>query len=90
MIPKIEIKREKIKYKLNLTKMCKTDPTALSVFYKHQFFWQLHKKNKKIYTFYDVEKNILSLTQDKLKELMKKIFDRSKCMVAYSGKKKNK
>ena len=88
MIPKIEIEREKIKYKLNLTKMCKTDPTVLSVFYKHQYFWQLHKKNKKIYTFSDVEKNILSLNQKTLKDLMKKIFDKSKCMIAYSGKKK--
>ena len=36
----------------------------------------------------DIEKNILSLNQKTLKDLMKTIFDKSKCMIAYSGKKK--
>lgn len=88
VIPKRSIEEQKINYRLNLTKMCKNNPSTLSVFYKHQYFWQLHKKNRKIYTFSEVENNILALNSQKLKKLMKMIFDPSKCLVAYMGKKK--
>ena len=88
MVPKYKIEREKLSYKLYLINLCKTDPRTASVFYKHQYFWQLHKQNRKIYTFSDVVKNIMNLDQKKLKALMEKIFDKSKCLIAYSGKKK--
>ena len=87
-IPKFKIEREKINYKLYLLNLCKTSPTVASVFYKYQYFWQLHKKNKKIYTFSQVAKNVMDLDQKKIKILMEKVFDKSKCLIAYTGKKK--
>ena len=43
-VPQNKIKNEKLKYKLALNQFCTTNPGAVSVFYTHQYFWQMNKK----------------------------------------------
>jgi predicted Zn-dependent peptidase len=86
-VPQNKIKNEKLKYKLALNQLCTTNPGAVSVFYTHQYFWQMNKKARKIWTIKDVANNIEKLSLNTINTLMKKIFDTDKCIVGYIGKK---
>ena len=86
-IPSDKLKNEKLKYKLILNQLCTTNPGLVSVFYTHQYFWQMNKKARKIWTIKDVANNIEKLSLNTIKTLMKKIFDTDKCIIGYIGKK---
>ena len=86
-IPQEKLKNEKIKYKLILNQVCTTNPDTVSVFYTHQYFWQMNKKARKIWTIKDVANNIEKLSLNTINTLMKKIFDIDKCIIGYIGKK---
>ena len=86
-ISKELIKSNKIKYKLNLDKLCFNNPETVSNFYNYQYFWQLSNKVKKIFTIAETIKIIENINQEKINKLIKRVFDNTKCTVVYGGKK---
>lgn len=86
-IPIEKLKNEKLKLKLKMNQICISNPGTVSKFYTNQYFWQMNKKVRKIWTLSDIAKNIENLSTDTLNKLMKYIFDTNKCIVGYIGKK---
>tara|TARA_B110000046_G_scaffold162805_1_gene177342 strand:- start:7345 stop:8703 length:1359 start_codon:yes stop_codon:yes gene_type:complete len=86
-IPIEQLKNEKLKFKLKMSQLYISNPNTVSKFYTNQFFWQINKKVRKIWTLNEVITNIERLSTGTLTGLMKKIFDTNKCIVGYIGKK---
>ena len=84
-IPYDKINNEKLKYKLMLNQLCITNPEVVSDFYTHQYFWQLNKKIRKIWTLRDISKNIENVSLSTIKALMKKTFNTNNCIIGYIG-----
>lgn len=86
LIPYDKFSNEKLKYKLMLNQLCITNPDAVSVFYTHQYFWQLNKKTRKIWTLKEISRNIENLSPYTIKALVKKTFNINNCIIGYIGK----
>ena len=69
-----------------LNQLCITNPDAVSVFYTHQYFWQLNKKTRKIWTLKEISRNIENLSPYTIKALVKKTFNINNCIIGYIGK----
>lgn len=86
-IPIEKLKNEKLKFKLKMSQLYISNPGTVSKFYTNQYFWQINKKVRKIWTLNEIMKNIENLSTGTVTKLMKKIFDTNKCLVGYIGKK---
>ena len=73
--------------KQTLYSMCLSTPKSVSDFYTSQFFFQLNKKNKTIFSLADVYNNINSLNKSLIKEIIKYIIQQP-CLIGYSGQTK--
>lgn len=87
-IPLNKIKSVREKHLINFYESSFNNTDKISSFFKYQFLFQLHKKQKKIYSYNEYTKIIKSFSQKKFKELFKKIFNTNHCIVGYIGKKK--
>lgn len=85
-IPIEKLKNEKIKLKLKMNQICVSNPGTVSKFYTNQYFWQMNKKVRKIWTLNEIITNVENLSTGTLTKLIKKIFDTNKCLVGYIGK----
>tara|TARA_B100001540_G_C15787609_1_gene633943 strand:+ start:549 stop:1937 length:1389 start_codon:yes stop_codon:yes gene_type:complete len=70
-----------------LYSMCLSTPKSVSDFYTAQFFFQLNKKNKTIFSLADVYNNINSLNKSLIKKIIKYIIQQP-CLIGYSGRTK--
>ena len=87
-LPQINIESQKKKYKLHFNSICRGNSEAVSDFYKWQYFWQMNKGNKNIYRLKDVGKTIDEIDHKMLTDMMRKVFDTSRCILVYGGKQK--
>ena len=59
---------------------------AVRNFYANQFLYQLNNKNRKVVTLNEKIKKVNSLTKEKTRQIIKKIFDTKNCLIVYQGK----
>ena len=76
----------KRKYKMGIYQRNLNSVETVRNFYTNQYLYQLNDKNKKIYTMKDKIKKINGLTKEKVRSIIKKIFDTKNCLIVYQGK----
>jgi len=86
-VPIGQLKNEKLKYKLGISQLYVSNPDTVSKFYTNQYFRQLTKGVKKIWTLGEIVSNIENMSAGTLTKLVKKIFNNNKCIIGYIGKK---
>jgi len=78
----------KRKFKMRIYQKNLNSVESVRNFYAIQYLYQLNDKNKKIYTLKEKIKKINGLTKEKVRSIIKKIFDTKNCLIVYQGKKK--
>jgi len=87
-IPKNKLLNVKNKNLIKFHESNFNETEKLSSFFKFQFLFQLHKKNKKIYSYNEYAKMLRNITLGKVQTLFNKIFNTEHCIVGYFGKTK--
>jgi len=87
-IPKNKLTNVKNKHLINFYENSFENTDKISSFFKFQFLFQLHKKNKKIYSYNQYINILKNTSQKKIQHLFKKIFNTEQCIVGYIGKTK--
>ena len=87
-IPKNKLENVKNKSLVRFYESNFNNTDKLSSFFKFQFLFQLHKKQKKIYTYDEYAKIIKNMSLKKVQELFNKLFNTEHCIVGYIGKTK--
>lgn len=87
-IPKNKLENVKNKSLVRFYESSFNNTDKLSSFFKFQFLFQLHKKQKKIYTYDEYAKIIKKMSLKKVQELFNKLFNTEHCIVGYIGKTK--
>ena len=80
----LQVKR---KYKMGIYQANLNSVKAVRNFYAEQFLYQLNNKNRKVVTLKEKIKKVNSLTKEKTRQIIKKIFDTKNCLIVYQGKK---
>lgn len=80
----LQVKR---KYKMGIYQTNLNSVNGVRDFYAGQFLYQLNKKNRKVVTLNEKIKKVNSLTKEKTRRIIKKIFDTKNCLIVYQGKK---
>ena len=86
-IPNNTLLNEKRKYALFTRQISNRNPNVVSSFYTSQYFWQLNKKHRKIYTLEQLHKEIRHIDHTTIMQIIQKIFNTNHCIVGYIGKK---
>tara|TARA_B100000795_G_scaffold269719_1_gene260062 strand:- start:6240 stop:7613 length:1374 start_codon:yes stop_codon:yes gene_type:complete len=79
----------KRKYKMGVYQKNLNSVDAVSNFYAPQFLFQLNDKNVKIYTLKEQIKKINGLTKEKVRSIIKRIFNTKNCLIAYQSRQKS-
>ena len=87
LIPNNTLLHEKRKYSLYSRQISKSNPDNVASFYTHQFFWQLNKQYKQIYTMNELHNFIKKISRHTIQKIIKTIFNTDHCIVGYIGKK---
>ena len=87
-IPKSKLENVKNKSLLRFYESKFESTEKLCSFFKFQFLFQMHKKEKKIYSYNEYANIIKNLTLKKVQYLFNKIFNTEQCLIVYFGKKK--
>jgi predicted Zn-dependent peptidase len=87
-IPNSKLLNVKNKHLINFYETSFNDVEKISSFFKFQFLFQLHKKNKKIYTYNQYANIIKNISQSKIQRLFKRLFNTEQCLIGYIGKTK--
>ncbi len=66
----------------------KWNSSGIASFFEDTIFYQLRKSDKNILSYNQILKKIKHLSKDKIRNLIRSIFNTEQCMVGYIGKKK--
>ena len=81
----LQVKR---KYKMEIYQSNLNIVKSVRNFYADQFLYQLNNKNRKVVYFLNEKiKKVNSLTKEKTRQIIQKIFDTKNCLIVYQGKK---
>jgi len=88
IIPTNKLLQVKRKYKMGIYQANLNSVKSVRNFYANQFLYQLNNKDRKVVTLNEKIKKVSSLTKEKTRQIIKKIFDTKNCLIVYQGKKK--
>ena len=88
LISSNKLLRAKRKYKVNIYQRNLNDIDSIKYFYSEQYLLQLNNKPMKIFTLNEKIKKINSLSKEKVRSIIKRLFNPKKCLIVYQGKKK--
>uniref|UniRef100_A0A6C0BZB7 Peptidase M16 N-terminal domain-containing protein n=1 Tax=viral metagenome TaxID=1070528 RepID=A0A6C0BZB7_9ZZZZ len=88
LIDKETLVHYKLKYLLKLQNVCLNTTSSVTTFYSPQYLYQIENKSPIIYTLSEVSARIDSLTREKVRDMIVKLFKRNICSVFYMSNSK--
>jgi len=88
LISSNKLLQAKRRYKMGVYQKNLNSVDAVSNFYAPQFLYQLNDKNVKIYTLKEQIKKINGLTKERVRSIIKRIFNTKNCLIAYQSRQK--
>ena len=87
LIPVNTLLHEKRQFTLSMNQLSYKNPDLVASLYIPQYFWQLNNI-RNIYTFGHLRREIRDISRQKIRRLIRNIFNTNHCIVGYIGKRR--
>jgi predicted Zn-dependent peptidase len=88
LITSKKLLRSKRMYKVNLYQKNLNNVSSIKKFYTEQFLYQLNNKPIKVVSLKEKNKKIDNLSKERVRSIIKRLFNPKKCLIVYQGKTK--